>query len=201
MASLHTSAFFTRYNGYMVRLSWPEDPSASFNHRIATAKRYLLGNTQNSGFIRPDLSSHKSRFYKYPIQSGIPDAGISCQINRQTDKQLHGTLTQDGYTFPLILSRQPVVFHRPQTPQPPFPYRSEEVTFRNEAAGIILAGTLTLPLTPTQKSCTFYLRQRSSGSGQYLSRTQNFSGYSRLPCPKRYCQLASRRSGHRSLHR
>ena len=34
---------------------------------------------------------------------------------------------------------------RPQTPQPPFPYHIEEVSFRNEADGIELAGTLTRP--------------------------------------------------------
>ncbi len=35
---------------------------------------------------------------------------------------------------------------RPQTPKPPFPYRSEEVTFKNPVAGAVtLAGTLTLP--------------------------------------------------------
>ena len=35
---------------------------------------------------------------------------------------------------------------RPQTPQPPFPYRAEEVAFDNPAAnGVRLAGTLTLP--------------------------------------------------------
>ena len=34
---------------------------------------------------------------------------------------------------------------RPQEPQPPFPYKSEEVTVRNEQDGINLAGTLTLP--------------------------------------------------------
>lgn len=34
---------------------------------------------------------------------------------------------------------------RPQTPQPPFPYRSEEVSFGNPEAGITLAGTLFVP--------------------------------------------------------
>ncbi|HBY05753.1 MAG: hypothetical protein UV38_C0001G0053 [candidate division TM6 bacterium GW2011_GWE2_42_60] len=33
-----------------------------------------------------------------------------------------------------------------QEPKPPFPYRSEEVTYFNEQAGIELAGTLTLPV-------------------------------------------------------
>ena len=35
--------------------------------------------------------------------------------------------------------------NRPQEPRPPFPYTAEDVHFRNEAAGITLAGTLTLP--------------------------------------------------------
>jgi len=34
---------------------------------------------------------------------------------------------------------------RPQTPHAPFPYQSQDVTFRNEAAGVTLAGTLTEP--------------------------------------------------------
>lgn len=34
---------------------------------------------------------------------------------------------------------------RPQTPQPPFPYATREVTFPSRAAGVTLAGTLTLP--------------------------------------------------------
>ncbi len=33
----------------------------------------------------------------------------------------------------------------PQTPQPPFPYRSEEVTYRNNKADIQLGATITLP--------------------------------------------------------
>jgi hypothetical protein len=35
--------------------------------------------------------------------------------------------------------------HRPQTPRPPYPYREEQVVYRNEASGLQLAGTLTLP--------------------------------------------------------
>jgi hypothetical protein len=34
---------------------------------------------------------------------------------------------------------------RPQEPEPPYPYDAEEVAFENEAAGVTLAGTLTLP--------------------------------------------------------
>jgi hypothetical protein len=34
---------------------------------------------------------------------------------------------------------------RPQEPLPPFPYTTEEVTYRNAEAGITLAGTLSIP--------------------------------------------------------
>jgi pimeloyl-ACP methyl ester carboxylesterase len=49
--------------------------------------------------------------------------------------------------FPLTLKKTDKVtaLNRPQTPKPPFPYKVEDLTYRNEAAGISLAGTLTLP--------------------------------------------------------
>jgi len=65
---------------------------------------------------------------------------------------LEGTWTQSGVSLPLTLTRSedqqlppPAVKNRPQTPQPPFPYVSEQVTFHNTAADVTLAGTLTVP--------------------------------------------------------
>ena len=34
---------------------------------------------------------------------------------------------------------------RPQTPQPPFPYRQKEVSYKNDVDGITVSGTLTIP--------------------------------------------------------
>ncbi|HEY6563746.1 MAG TPA: alpha/beta fold hydrolase [Pirellulaceae bacterium] len=62
-----------------------------------------------------------------------------------------GTWTQAGQGMPLVLSKTDEVIHelpksqRPQTPQPPFAYQSEDVKFENSAAGIQLAGTLVIP--------------------------------------------------------
>ena len=63
------------------------------------------------------------------------------------DGKLDGTFSQNGMKIPLVLTRGDVAeVKRPQNPQPPFPYESEEVTFRNEADGATLAGTLTYPV-------------------------------------------------------
>lgn len=57
-----------------------------------------------------------------------------------------GTLTQYGMEFPMALVREEIpIQSRPQEPKKPYPYREEEVTFKNEVADIHLAGTLTLP--------------------------------------------------------
>ncbi|MEO8019082.1 MAG: alpha/beta fold hydrolase [Pseudomonadota bacterium] len=61
--------------------------------------------------------------------------------------EIVGTWSQGGGSMPLTLRRQaaPFVLKRPQEPAKPYPYREEEVAFPNKAAGISLAGTLTLP--------------------------------------------------------
>jgi pimeloyl-ACP methyl ester carboxylesterase len=58
-----------------------------------------------------------------------------------------GQFTQGGLKLPLVLKKTEKlsVAPRPQTPKPPFPYRSEDVTYENKAGGVKLAGTLTLP--------------------------------------------------------
>lgn len=66
---------------------------------------------------------------------------------------LAGTWSQLGFSLPLALTRraegvaQPTL-NRPQTPLPPFPYQVETVSFPSKAAGVTLAGTLTLPTGP-----------------------------------------------------
>lgn len=58
---------------------------------------------------------------------------------------LTGTFRQNGLRLPLTFTRRKQERARPQTPRPPYPYTAEEVVFDNPAAGIALAGTLTLP--------------------------------------------------------
>ncbi|MFL9843004.1 alpha/beta hydrolase family protein [Flavobacterium rhizosphaerae] len=59
-----------------------------------------------------------------------------------------GTFKQGSTELPLNFSRQEVTVvapKRPQEPKSPYPYYEENVTFKNDKAGITLAGTLTLP--------------------------------------------------------
>lgn len=60
---------------------------------------------------------------------------------------LDGRWSQGGQSFPLRLVRgdAEAAPARPQTPEPPFPYRSEDVRYPNPEAEIHLAGTLTIP--------------------------------------------------------
>ena len=64
------------------------------------------------------------------------------------ENKLLGTFMQGGMTLPLQMSRTAMekpIQNRPQEPTEPFPYYSETVNFENREAGIVLAGTLSLP--------------------------------------------------------
>ena len=67
---------------------------------------------------------------------------------RLKDGKLDGTFAQNGFSTSLVLTKGAPVSEvkRPQTPKPPYPYETEEVTFRNEVDNATLAGTLTWPI-------------------------------------------------------
>ncbi|HEX2921759.1 MAG TPA: alpha/beta fold hydrolase [Bacteroidales bacterium] len=63
------------------------------------------------------------------------------------DTTINGTFSQGGMALKLNLTRLTTEFstRKPQEPVRPYPYKDEEVTFRNEKGKAILAGTLTIP--------------------------------------------------------
>ncbi len=80
------------------------------------------------------------------------------------NRQIDGTFSQNGMTFPMVLTREKPEakkINRPQEPKAPFPYESEEVTFENSAEKITLAGTFTYPKTKNFPTVILI-----SGSGQ-----------------------------------
>ena len=62
------------------------------------------------------------------------------------DGKLDGTFSQMGMKIPLVLTKGVPEVKRPQEPKAPYPYETEEVTFKNEADGATLSGTLTWPV-------------------------------------------------------
>ena len=62
------------------------------------------------------------------------------------DNRFEGVFEQFGHSFPLLLEKGVKEVVRPQNPLPPYPYATEEVTFKNEQAGATLAATLTYPV-------------------------------------------------------
>lgn len=84
-------------------------------------------------------------------QTTFTDKKLHIEINAATKfdgtmsddgSEIAGTFTQ-GAAIPLRLKRVDKVetLNRPQEPKGPFPYNSEDVTYRNEAAGITLGAT------------------------------------------------------------
>lgn len=76
-------------------------------------------------------------------------AGAYAGVMNDTTQVLDGVWIQGGQRLPLQMertNRAPTV-RRPQEPSMPYSYASETITFRNEAAGVTLEGTLTHPRT------------------------------------------------------
>ena len=94
----------------------------------------------------------------------IANAKIEYEGILGNDNIIVGTFKQSGQSFPMNLSKEEIEKEklvRPQEPIKPYPYYSEDVTFENKKAGIILAGTLTLP----KKDGVFPVVILISGSG------------------------------------
>lgn len=90
----------------------------------------------------------KTTFENSVLKLEIPSAQISYQGTLNNDNSIVGTFKQGGQSLELNLSKEIAkkkVYVRPQEPQKPYPYYTEEVKFENKTDKITLAGTLSLP--------------------------------------------------------
>lgn len=76
------------------------------------------------------------------IKVSIPSINASYEGVNMGDS-IMGTFKQHGQSFPLTLKSGTVKRNRPQTPVPPYPYKTQDVSFSNGDA--VLKGTLVLP--------------------------------------------------------
>lgn len=108
------------------------------------------------------------------VRFTVPAIGGAFEGRLSDDgRSLTGALSQGGMTLPLVLTKgeagaapapaplAQAAPNRPQNPQPPFPYREEEVAY-DAGPGVRLAGTLTLP----QGDGPFPAALLITGSGQ-----------------------------------
>jgi uncharacterized protein len=92
--------------------------------------------------VRVSLKGDNAFHFEIPAVAGIFEGTFNPAKNA-----IIGNWSQTGAEQQLGFKRsdQPLELRRPQTPMRPFPYRELEITFSNAAAGVTLAGTLTLP--------------------------------------------------------
>ncbi|MFI5718167.1 alpha/beta hydrolase family protein [Nocardia sp. NPDC051750] len=99
---------------------------------------------QASGLALSDVVAEPDQ-----VKFGIPDMPGDPRFAGHLDESagtIVGDFNQSGQSFGLTLSRNPVPPPaRPQEPQPPYPYISEDVSYSN--GGFTIAGTLTRPDT------------------------------------------------------
>src|ERR1700759_5632618 len=117
----------------------------------------LNDGTYSGSLDSPDQNVIGIKCDKVVVQTGLPGSStLSFSIDKikvsytgklLNDSTLSGTFTQ-GVNIPLDFHRSDVAYvakqiNHPQTPKPPFPYKTEDVTYTNN--GLQYGGTLTIP--------------------------------------------------------
>jgi fermentation-respiration switch protein FrsA (DUF1100 family) len=105
-----------------------------------------------------------TNFENKALKLAVSNAKIEYEGVLGDDGIIVGNFKQAGQSFPMNLSKEKLEKEklvRSQEPIKPFSYNSEDITFENKKAGIVLAGTLTLP----KKEGTFPVVVLISGSG------------------------------------
>lgn len=91
------------------------------------------------------ISAYKEYLSDDSVAVKVESIGSSYRAKLK-DGKLDGTFSQMGMKIPLVLTKGVTEVKRPQNPKSPYPYETEEVTFKNEADGATLAGTITWPV-------------------------------------------------------
>ncbi|MEL7496272.1 MAG: alpha/beta fold hydrolase [Planctomycetota bacterium] len=80
------------------------------------------------------------------FEGKLNEAGDECEGTwKQGPASLPLTIKRKAAAKPTAIPKKKVWEDRPQRPKEPFPYLSTDVTIKNNAAGMELAGTLTMP--------------------------------------------------------
>lgn len=130
-----------------------------------------LSGTQKAFFDSPDQNASNLPVSELKVTSDslianskVIGGGFTGKFNDKKT-QINGTWQQGKANLPLTLIRitslAPAI-ERPQTPKPPFPYKSENVKYSNSDKSVHFGGTLTLPQSSKPSPVVILI----SGSGQ-----------------------------------
>lgn len=102
---------------------------------------YLLGSPMQ---IKEKIAPSKVKYMGDTLSLGFKQLNAVIKINQKT---LQGTFKQGALRKDIRFEKQDYSFSlkRPQTPLPPFPYESKELTFSNPESDYVFHGTLTFP--------------------------------------------------------
>lgn len=134
-----------------------KDSSGKFTGTFDSPKQMAYGLKCSTIFLKDDS-----------VFIGMKAFGASYNGSLSTDKKtISGNWSQGGMSLPLEVKKTGDIatteMKRPQTPQPPFPYTSEEVTYTNTDRSISFGGTFTSPFNKDLKYPAVIL---ITGSGQ-----------------------------------
>ncbi len=141
----------------------------------------ILGklDSPDEGFKGLKLSSIVLDKTRLAFELKMSAAKYDSKLNAEGTEAV-GAFSQRGVNIPLTFKRTEKATEvlRPQTPMPPFPYKSENVTYRNDPGAVILAGTLTMPAGEGHFPAVILI----SGSGRRIGmrRSCNTSRFSSL---------------------
>ncbi len=94
------------------------------------------------------IPTTKTEFENESLKITAEKLRMNFEGKLENDTIIKGNFVQNGFTFPLNLTRglvEKAVVKRPQEPQKPYSYYSEDVRFENTKDTVALYGTLTLP--------------------------------------------------------
>jgi len=145
-----------------------------FNIKQLEPKAVVTMDSIDQGANDIPVSKFEMTGSKLVIEISAASAGFRGDI--VDSESIKGFWLQGGKEIPLELSReegkQVTGPKRPQNPTGPTPYQLAEVKFKNQTAGINLAGTLTLPKSSKKVPAVVLI----SGSGPQ-DRDQQFMGH------------------------
>ncbi len=99
---------------------------------------------QGAFSLKVDSVAVDKEALKFEIKAIV--GGFEGKVGPAGDRA-EGHWKQAGVSFPVTLKKvaEATEVRRPQLPRPPFPYASEEVAYDSRAAGVRIAGTITMP--------------------------------------------------------